>query len=129
MGVVCIGFFNDWFSIFPNKVFGKILFLKEKICNFLLSFAKYLLYLSVTCFFFFPALGPFCRVWASHCSIWLLLLRSMDSRAHGLSSYGTLASSVGAPGLSCPTECGAYLVPQPGDQGSNQHPLCWKADS
>ena len=57
--MVCIGFFNDWFSIFPNKVFGKILFLKEKICNFLLSFAKYLLYLSVTCFFFFPCTGSF----------------------------------------------------------------------
>ena len=129
MGVVCIGFSDDWFSIFPNKIFGKILFLKEKICNFLLSFCK-ISFASVTCFFFFfIALGPFCRARASHCSIRLLLLQSVDSKAHGLSSYGTLASSVGAPGLSCPTACGACLVPQPGDQGSNQHPLHWKMDS
>ena len=36
----------------------------------------------------------------------------MDSRAHRLSSCGTLASVVAAPSLSCPTACG-ILVSQP----------------
>ena len=61
----------------------------------------------LVCFvlFFLAALGL-------HCSVWALC-------------YGVQASLAVARGLSCPAACG-ILVP---DQGSNPHPLHWKADS
>ena len=49
-------------------------------------------------------------------SQWLLLLQSMGSRHAG--------SVVVAHGLSCSTACGTFP-----DQGSNQCPLHWQADS
>ena len=68
--MVCIDFSDDWFSIFPNKILGKILFLKEKVCNFLAkclqnTFCKSLSHF----FFFFRCTGIFCKKWAYHCSM------------------------------------------------------------
>ena len=56
--MVCIGFSDDWFSIFPNKILGKTLFLKEKFCNFLLSFCK-ISFASLCHFFFFRCTWSF----------------------------------------------------------------------
>ena len=101
--MVCIDFSNDWFSFFPNKILGKILFSKEKVCNFLAKFLQNAFCISLSLFFFSTALVFFAKRGLLTAVCGLLLLWSMDSGAHGLSSYGTLASSAGAHGLSHPT--------------------------
>ena len=96
--MVCIGFFDDWFSIFPNKVFGKILFLKEKICNFLLSFCK-ISFVSVCHLFFFFSLhwvlfaecGLLTAVYGfSCCGAWTLEHMGSVVTAHWLLLLGHL---------------------------------------
>ena len=102
--MVCIDFSDDWFSIFPNKILGKILFLKEKVCNFLAKCLQNTFCISLSLFFFFfAALVFFAKSGLLTAVCGLLLLWSVDSGAHGLSSYGTLASPAGAHGLSRPT--------------------------
>ena len=71
--MVCIDFSNDWFSFFPNKILGKILFSKEKVCNFLAKFLQNAFCISLSLFFFFHCTGLFCKTWASHCSMWASL--------------------------------------------------------
>ena len=77
--MVCIDFSNDWFSFFPNKILGKILFSKEKVCNFLAKFLQNAFCISLS-LFFFPLHWSFLQnvgfslqyVGFSCCGVWTL---------------------------------------------------------
>ena len=93
------------------------------------------LFLAELCFCYCTQAFSSCRVWTSHCSGFLLLLRSMGSRLMGFSSCSTwaqqlfmdfkaLARVVASQGLRCPEAHGIFP-----DQGLNQCPLHCKGDS
>jgi len=99
------------------------------------------LFLAVLCFCCCTQAFSRCRVWASHCTGFLLLLGSTGSRLMGFSSCSTWAQQlwfmgsrvlarvvhgrvVASQGLRCPEAHGIFP-----DQGLNRCPLHCKGDS